>query len=285
MELMRELSRLQDEEVGLRTDTRALHQQWREQAEAQALDPATARKVAQKAAALRKELDAVNDARLGRDGRRALDDAREQLQQLEGEASADPARALQSFEAAQKATQALQRAASGAGDNSGERRALDRASAQAQRLRDELGGALPAPDAGLGPEQQAQFQAAQQRQAGLRGRGQQLLEGAEAGELPEAGKQALRAALESMQGSDSSLGQRRGGPAIDAQGEAISALQRALDSLRDSSPPSGAASHEEASTETERDRSLRDELMDAMKEGAPDGFNQEVERYYEELLR
>jgi len=25
--------------------------------------------------------------------------------------------------------------------------------------------------------------------------------------------------------------------------------------------------------------------MDAMKEGAPDGFDREVERYYEELLR
>ena len=40
-----------------------------------------------------------------------------------------------------------------------------------------------------------------------------------------------------------------------------------------------------ASTETERDRSLRDELMEAMKERAPEGFGESVERYYEELLR
>ncbi|MBA3550090.1 MAG: hypothetical protein H0T76_26725, partial [Nannocystis sp.] len=125
MEMMRELSRLQDEQVGLRSDTRALHQQWRTQAERQSLDPATAKKAAQRAAALRKELDAINDARLGRDARRALEDAREQLQQLEGEAAADPARALQSFEAAQRAAQALQRAAAGAGDNSAERRSLE----------------------------------------------------------------------------------------------------------------------------------------------------------------
>jgi len=285
METMRELSRLQDDQIGLRSDTRALHQQWRKEAERQQLDPATAKKVAQKAAALRKDLDAINDARLGRDARRALEDAREQLQQLEGEAASDPARALQSFEAAQRAAAALQRAAAGAGDNSAERRSLERASSQAQRVQDQLGGELPAPEAGLGPEQLAQFQASQQRQAGLRARAQQMMEGASGEALTEPGKQALRAALEGMQGSDGALGQRRGGPAIDAQSDVIGALQRALDSMRESSPPSAAASHQPSSTETERDRSLRDELMDAMKEGAPAGFDQEVERYYEELLR
>lgn len=285
MELMRELSRIQDDEVGLRSDTRGLHQQWRQQAQAQALTPELAKKTAQKAAALRKELDAINDARLGRDGRRALDEAREQLQQLEGEAASDPARALQSFEAAQRAAQALRRASDGAGDGSGERRTLDRVGAQAQRLLDQLGGSLPAPDAGLDPAQQAQYQAAQQRQAALRGRAQQLLDGPDAHELSETGKQALRAAMDGMQSSDGALQQRRGGPAIESQSEAIGALQRALDSLRDTSPSAGPAAHTEASTETERDRSLRDELMDAMKEGAPDGFDREVERYYEELLR
>lgn len=285
MELMRELSRIQDDEVGLRSETRAMHQRWREQAQAKNLPPDLARKAAQRAAALRKDLDAINDARLGRDGRRALDEAREQLQQLEGEASADPARALQSFEAAQRAAQALRRASAGAADASAERRTLDRVGAQAQRLLDQLGGSLPAPDAGLDPTQQAQFEAAQQRQATLRGRAQQLLEGPAANELSEAGKQALRAAMDGMQSSSGALDQRRGGPAIEAQSEAISGLQRALDSLRDTSPSAGPTAHTEASTETERDRSLRDELMDAMKEGAPDGFDREVERYYEELLR
>ncbi|MBK9754918.1 MAG: hypothetical protein IPO88_15740 [Nannocystis sp.] len=285
MELMRELSRIQDDEVGLRSETRDLHRAWRQQAQAKPLEAGLARKVAQKAAALRKELDAVNDARLGRDGRRALDEAREQLQQLEGEASADPARALNSFEAAQRSSQALRRASAGAGETSSERRTLDRVGAQAQRLLDQLGEALPAPDSGLDPAQQAQFQGAQQRQASLRGRASHLLEGSDASELSETGKQALRAALDGMQASTGALEQRRGGSAIDAQSEAIAALQRALDSLRETSPSARPAAHSEASTETERDRSLRDELMDAMKEGAPDGFDLEVERYYEELLR
>ncbi len=87
--------------------------------------------------------------------------------------------------------------------------------------------------------------------------------------------------MEGMKSSGRALERHRGGPAIDAQSEAIGALQRALDSLRDTSPSSGPAARTEASTETERDRSLRDELMDAMKESAPDGFDREVERYYE----
>jgi hypothetical protein len=285
LELMRELSRIQDDEVGLRSETRGVHQEWRQQAQALPLPRELAKSTLQKASALRRELDAINDARLGREGRRALDEAREQLQQLEGEAASDPARALQSVEAAQRATQALNRASAGTGAGSGERRTLDRVGAQAKRLLNQLGGSLPAPDAGLAPSQLAQFQTARQRQAGLRERAQQILDGANASELSEAGKQALRAAMEGMKSSGGALEQHRGGPAIDAQSEAIDALQRALDSLRDTSPSAGPAARTGASTETERDRSLRDELMDAMKEGAPDGFDREVERYYEELLR
>ncbi len=285
MELLRELSRIQDDEVGLRSETRGLHEEWRQRAQALPLPRELAKSAAHKAGALRRELDAINDARLGREGRRALEDAREQLQQLEGEAATDPARALQSFEAAQRATQALQRASAGTGAGSSERRTLDRVGEQASRLSSQLGGSLPAPDAGLAPSQPPRFQAAQRRQAGLRERTQQLLQGTEASELSEGGRQALRAAMEGMQSSAGALGQHRGSPALDAQSETIAALQRALDSLRDTSPSAGPAAHTESSTETERDRSLRDELMDAMQEGAPSGFDREVERYYEELLR
>ncbi|MBL9102225.1 MAG: hypothetical protein JNL82_14770 [Myxococcales bacterium] len=285
VDLLRGLSRLQDDEVGLRSETRALHQQWREQAESTPLDAKLAKNLAQKAGDLRKQLEAINDARLGRDGRRALEDAREQLQHLEAEAGNDPARALRAHEAAQQAVRALQRAAAGAGDPSPERRALEQAGKDAQRLLDRLAEQVPAPEAGLGDGEKARFDAAAQRQQNLRAQAQQLLDSPGAEKLPDAGKQALREALEHMSGSTRSLGERRGGPAGDQQSDAVSAIQRALDSLRQSAPPPGGASHEQASTETERDRSLRDELMDAMKEGAPAGFGREVERYYEELLR
>ena len=81
-------------------------------------------------------------------------------------------------------------------------------------------------------------------------------------------------------------GRHRGGQAIERQGGALGGLQRALDSLRESSSaPQTSWSQEDVSTETERDRSLRDELMEAMKQRAPEGFGESVERYYEELLR
>jgi hypothetical protein len=73
--------------------------------------------------------------------------------------------------------------------------------------------------------------------------------------------------------------------AMDGQSQAWQGLQEAIDSLRRGSPPPPASSSGDASTETERDRSLRDALMDAMREGAPEGFHEPVKRYYEELLR
>ena len=47
-------------------------------------------------------------------------------------------------------------------------------------------------------------------------------------------------------------------------------------------PPSGGG---ESSTEAERDRSLRDQVVEAMREGDRDGFDEDTKRYYEELLR
>jgi hypothetical protein len=144
---------------------------------------------------------------------------------------------------------------------------------------------IPAPEAGLGDGAKAQFDASQQRQANLRAQAQQ----------PDRRRQRQRAARARQAGA------ARRARGHDRQREVPRPAPRrrrrrpaerrdlrdpaALDSLRQNSPPKGGASHEEASTETERDRSLRDELMDAMKEGAPDGYDQQVERYYEELLR
>jgi hypothetical protein len=62
-------------------------------------------------------------------------------------------------------------------------------------------------------------------------------------------------------------------------------LQQAIDSLRQSSPPPPPSGGGESSTEAERDRSLRDQVVEAMREGDRDGFDEDTKRYYEELLR
>lgn len=286
MELMREISRIQDEETGLRGESRALHEQWRKQAQTRTLDSDTAQQAAKQAAAMSKALDGVNDARLGRDGRRALEDAREQLQRLAAETQAAEPKALAAAEAARAAAQALERAAAGAGDDSQERRQLGPLRERSEALRKLLEGQLPAPEEGLDEAARARFGELAHRQQALRGRADQVLQGPNARHLPDPGKQAMRGAVSDMEGSSGALDERRGGSAVERQSGALGGLQRALDSLRESSSaPQTAPSPDEVSTETERDRSLRDELMEAMKERAPDGFRGSVERYYEELLR
>lgn len=286
IELMRELSRMQDEETGMRSESRALHEQWRAQAKDRALDEATTKQAAKQAAALSKALDAINDARLGRDARRALEDAREHLQRVAAEMQAESPKALSAAEASRAAAQAIERALTGAGEDSQERRQLGPARDQAGRLRDLLESKLPTPEEGLDDAAKERFGQLAERQKGLQGRARELLQGPGSRPLPEHGKQALRGAVSEMESSAGELVQRRGGQAIERQGGALGGLQRALDSLRESSSaPQTSWSPEDVSTETERDRSLRDELMEAMKERAPEGFGESVERYYEELLR
>ncbi len=104
--------------------------------------------------------------------------------------------------------------------------------------------------------------------------------------LPKEGRGAMRDADGSMERSADELGKDGTERALQAQNGAWNALQRAIDSLREGPPPPPpqGGSHD-ASTEAERDRSLRDALMEAMKEKSPDGYDAPVKRYYEELLR
>src|SRR5690606_17969139 len=89
MQLLRELSRLQDEEGGLRSQTRKLHEEWREGVKGQAAEEAAKERAARDGKALLEALEKINDARLSREGRRGLDDAKEALEKLERLGEAD----------------------------------------------------------------------------------------------------------------------------------------------------------------------------------------------------
>ena len=73
--------------------------------------------------------------------------------------------------------------------------------------------------------------------------------------------------------------------ALRGEQSAWQGIQRAIDSLRDASPPPPEGSGGESSTEAERDRSLRDQVVEAMREGDRDGFDEDTKRYYEALLK
>jgi len=286
MEMLRELSRLQDEESTVRAQTRSLEEAFRNAVEDTVADDDAKAQAAKDAEALRESLEDINDARLGRDARRGLEDARAALEKLERLGENDEATQLQLDDAARAAERGLQRAEAGAETGEREGKALRKASKKAGALRKKTRGSLPNTSDVLDATQQAKLQELEERQEGLRTRASNLMKSDASKALPKEGRTAMRDADGSMERSADALGRDGTEPAIDAQNGAWNALQRAIDSLRQGPPPPPPqSSSADASTEAERDRTLRDALMEAMKETTPEGYDAPVKRYYEELLR
>ncbi len=285
MKLLRELSRLQDEQTNLRSQTRKLHEHWRDAVSERTAETSEREAAQSEAKALREALEEINDARLGRDARRGLDDAKDALEQLEKLGGSESASALELAETADQAARALQRAAEGAEGAEREGKEVRRARDRATRLGERLDGALPAPAELLEADDLVELQRLGERQGGLRMQAKELLDDPVADQLPAPGRKAMRQADRSMERSADRLGRRRPGQAVDPESQAWQGLQEAIDSLRRGSPPPPPAASGDASTETERDRSLRDALMEAMREHPPAGYDEPVQRYYEELLR
>jgi hypothetical protein len=285
MQLIRELSRLQDDEGTLRAQTKRLHEQWREAARAQKADPDDAKAAAQTAEALREKLDEINDARLGRDARRGLEDAKDALERLQQTGETPDASALDLAEAAEAAEAALQRASEGSQESEREGKAVRKVKTQAEKLRERLRAPLPSARDVLPAEDLEEIGSLETRQRGLEKQASELLKKSLADPLPPEGRKAMRRAERSMNDSSTDLSGQKTGDAVGGQSRAWQGLQEAIDSLRRGSPPPPPRAAGDASTEAERDRSLRDELMDAMREQAPEGYDGPVKRYYEELLR
>jgi len=286
MQLLRELSRLLDEQKSVVTSARRHEQAWRKEVGDQAAkDAKTAGADAQK---LREAVEKVNDARLGREGRRGWEDAREALEALESAAERKDPKQLELYDAARKAAEALGRATDGADGDEKEGKALEALRKRTGQLAERLRGELPAESEVFDEARQRDIDELGKNQGGVRGRTDELGAKDIAQELPDPGKRALEQAQRAMRGTESSLnpGTPRPDRAAGSAKRAADAIQRAIDSLRQNqSPPPPSASNGDASTEAERDRTLRDELVEAMKERAPEGFDEQVEDYYEELLR
>jgi hypothetical protein len=306
MQLLRELSRLQDQQADVRQRTDAVDRQWREAVAQTPLPQAAADTAAERATALTERLEAINDARLGRDARAGLELAKRAMAALR-ERTASPgtpgdsqppatggqprseALALEALDRAEGALEGLEQAQRGAASDEREGRQIREALRQARALRDGLRRELPGVTAGEDADandRRAKLEQSRAGQGGLQRRATELERDELATALPDDGRAALRAAATEMATSDEQLGEGQPAEASRAQMRARDALQRAIDSLRrGGSPPPSAAASGEASTDAERDRSLRDALLEAMRRGAPAGYDGAVERYYEELLR
>ncbi|MCA9634984.1 MAG: protein kinase [Myxococcales bacterium] len=277
--LLRELSRLQDTERGIEGESRTIHERWRAQVSQQALDDADATALKKRAEGLRESIESINDARLDREARRALDDAAEHLDRL-----SKTGNALEAQEGAEGLVDALERALAGAREGEREAKQLRRLVADAKEARERTRGRVPTPEATHQGESAAALEELAQRQGNARQRARELLALPEAEHLPEAGEAALERAAKSLDRSAGDLDRRASGEALGGEREALGWIQQAIDSLRKTSPPPSGASAQ-ASTESERDRSLRDSVLEAMRERPPEGYDEPVKRYYEELLR
>jgi hypothetical protein len=285
IELLRELSRLQDEEGSLRTKTTELQRHWREAVGDQAASESSAKSAAQRADALSEMLDDINDARLGREARRGLDDAKAALERLRAAAGKDAPTALELADAADAARDGIDRALGGAERGESEGKALERAKQRADALQSELDAQLPAAPEVLPPADREALEELGVRQQGLRTRASELSSGPLGDLLPQPGRQAMKRADGGMSRSGRALDRQTPKDAIGGQSLAWQGLQDAIDSLRRGSPPPPSGGSGDASTEADRDRALRDELLEAMREDAPAEFVDPVRRYYEELLR
>ncbi len=277
LKLLRELSRLQDGERGVEGESRGAHQEWRERIAEETLEDDEAEALRASATTIERSLDEVNDARLGREGRRAIGDAVEELRRI-----ATTNGALDAHEAATALRDAIERALGGAEAGEAEAKQLAKLRDAAAKLQRRSADSLPDDlDELLDDERLADLGV---RQAGLGARARELLSLPEAEHLPEAGRKELKSAAEKLEQSLDALEERDTGAALRAQAEAIQRIQGAINSLRrTASSPSGGPGR--TSTASERDRSLRDDVMDAMREEAPAGYTEPVKRYYEELLR
>jgi hypothetical protein len=172
--------------------------------------------------------------------------------------------------------------------------AMKEAGGAAQEIASGLEKLVPKGGERMSGEQRARSQGMSERQGNLQQRASELAQEAsgKAGEAPELERaaQELRAIGEQMGEAQGELAR---GSARDGSGKARDAADR-LSKLRDSlkgQEGSGKRSGRRelvripGADESKAPREWRQELMEAMRERAPERFGDEVRRYYEELVK
>ena len=175
----------------------------------------------------------------------------------------------------------------------GDIEAVGDARAVAQEIADDLDKLLPRASEMLTPEEREHARAQSERQNAI---GQRTDEtAAEAarrlGKMPglEKAESDLKGASARMRQAAEMLKKGDGKPASGAERDAAERLAKLRDSMQERSMGTGKQHHDPVripgADESNAPRAWRQELLDAMKEKAPERFRDEVRRYYEELVR
>lgn len=173
-------------------------------------------------------------------------------------------------------------------------RSTTEAQALAQEISDDIRAFLPTPDETLSPQERERASGQGERQSAIGDRTDEIAReaaGKGLGSTPglDHAAEDLRGAAQQMREAARHLRRGETKQANGAQQNAAERLAKLRDSLQERSSGGGAKQRDPVripgSDESNAPRAWRQDLMDAMKEKAPEHFRDDVRRYYEELVR
>jgi hypothetical protein len=163
----------------------------------------------------------------------------------------------------------------------------------AQEIADDLAKLMPAQDQTLTPEGREQARGQSDRQGAIGNRTDETADevAKKLGKLPglEKAEGELKGASTRMRQASDLLRKSETKQAAGAERDAADRLAKLRDSMQERSMGGSKQQHDPVripgADESNAPRAWRQELMDAMKEKAPERYRDDVRRYYEELVR
>ena len=176
-------------------------------------------------------------------------------------------------------------------DKAGE--AVSDARRMAQEIADDLAKIMPRPSDVMSPEEREAARGQAERQGSIGKRTDDIAGEASKrlGKMPgmEKAESELRGAAARMKQAADMLKRDESKGAAAAERDAADRLSKLRDSMQERQMGGSRQSHEPVripgADESTAPRAWRQELLDAMKERAPERFRDEVRRYYEELVK
>jgi hypothetical protein len=171
--------------------------------------------------------------------------------------------------------------------------ALGEARAMAQEIADDLAKVMPKPSETLTPQEREAARGQAEKQGAIGKRTEEVADEAarRLGKLPgmEKAEGELKGAATRMRQAADALKRDESKGAATAERDAADRLAKLRDSMQERSMGGGRQSRDPVripgADESNAPRAWRQELLDAMKEKAPERFRDDVRRYYEELVR
>ncbi len=307
-DLMKRIGDLEGDERGLQNETQALAE--KQEAELQRrlkgqLDDLMKRE-AEKIDRLKQRLAGVPtgspESPLAEEIERARESATQMRRLLSerdvAEAKSEAERAESSLERAGEHLDQMaeaKRARRGASEPERDKRAdtVGEARAMAQEIADDLAKLMPKGAETLTPEQRDAARSQADKQSAIGKRTDELAEEAarRLGKMPGMEKAAsdLKGASARMREAGDSLRRDESKPAATAERDAADRLAKLRDGMQERTMGSGERHRDPVripgADESSAPRAWRQELLDAMKEKAPERYRDEVRRYYEELVK